>query len=298
MGTEVVKAVNAADDLELVAMVDDGDWLFNVADAGAQVVVDFTRPDVVMDNIRFCIDQNIHCVVGTTGFDEARLATIAEWLEPKPELGVVIAPNFGIGAVLLMRFAQEAARFFPSVEVVELHHPNKVDAPSGTAARTARLVAAARRAAGLPPAPDATTDALPGARGADVEGVPVHAVRLAGPRGTPGGAHGRRGGDADAAPRLLRPGLVHAGGTAGGAGDLPPTRDSRSASRASWASELGVRPTAPPAFGPPVQGPPDSCMVLDAPRGRKASRIRPPGSPDAKHGVELDIQPRTMPGRV
>ena len=138
MGTEVVKAVNEADDLELVAMVDDGDWLFNVANAGAQVVVDFTRPDVVMDNIRFCIDQNIHCVVGTTGFDEAKLATIAEWLEPKPEVGVVIAPNFGIGAVLLMKFAQEAARFFPSVEVVELHHPNKVDAPSGTAVRTAR----------------------------------------------------------------------------------------------------------------------------------------------------------------
>ncbi|MGY1725276.1 4-hydroxy-tetrahydrodipicolinate reductase [Blastococcus sp. SYSU DS0533] len=180
MGTEVVKAVNDADDLELVAMVDDGDWLFNVADAGAQVVVDFTRPDVVMDNIRFCIDNNIHCVVGTTGFDEARLATVAEWLEPKPELGVVIAPNFGIGAILLMRFAQEAARFFPSVEVVELHHPNKVDAPSGTAVRTARLVASARRAAGLPPAPDATTDELPGARGTDIEGVRVHAVRLAG----------------------------------------------------------------------------------------------------------------------
>jgi 4-hydroxy-tetrahydrodipicolinate reductase len=180
MGTEVVKAVNAADDLELVAMVDDGDWLFNVADAGAQVVVDFTRPDVVMDNIRFCIDQNIHCVVGTTGFDEERLATVAEWLRPKPDVGVVIAPNFGIGAVLLMRFAQEAARFFPSVEIVEMHHPGKVDAPSGTAARTARLVAAARRDAGMPAAPDATTDALPGARGADVEGIPVHAVRLTG----------------------------------------------------------------------------------------------------------------------
>jgi 4-hydroxy-tetrahydrodipicolinate reductase len=180
MGTEVVKAVNEAQDLELVAMVDSGDWLFDVANAGAQVVVDFTRPDVVMENIRFCIDQNIHCVVGTTGFDEAKLATIAEWLEPKPDVGVVIAPNFGIGAVLLMKFAQEAARFFPSVEIVELHHPNKVDAPSGTATRTARLVAAARRAAGLPPSPDATADALPGARGADVEGVPVHAVRLTG----------------------------------------------------------------------------------------------------------------------
>jgi 4-hydroxy-tetrahydrodipicolinate reductase len=180
MGTEVVKAVNAAEDLELVAMVDEGDWLFNVADAGAQVVVDFTRPDVVMDNIRFCIDQDIHCVVGTTGFDEQRLATVAEWLEPKPSVGVVIAPNFGIGAILLMRFAQEAARFFPSTEIVELHHPNKVDAPSGTAARTARLVAAARRDAGLPPPPDATTDALPGARGADVDGIAVHAVRLTG----------------------------------------------------------------------------------------------------------------------
>ena len=180
MGTEVVKAVNAADDLELVAMVDEGDWLFNVADAGAQVVVDFTRPDVVMDNIRFCIDQNISCVVGTTGFDEQRLATVAEWLEPKPDVGVVIAPNFGIGAILLMRFAQEAARFFPSTEIVELHHPHKVDAPSGTAVRTARLVAAARRAAGLPASPDATTDSLPGARGADVEGVAVHAVRLTG----------------------------------------------------------------------------------------------------------------------
>jgi 4-hydroxy-tetrahydrodipicolinate reductase len=182
MGTEVCRAVDAADDLELVAMVDERDWLFNVADAGAQVVVDFTRPDSVMDNIRFCIDQNIHCVVGTTGFDEERLATIAEWLRPKPEVGVLIAPNFGIGAVLLMRFAQEAARFFPSVEIVEMHHPAKVDAPSGTAARTARLVAAARRAAGVPVAPDATreADSLPGARGADVEGIPVHAVRLTG----------------------------------------------------------------------------------------------------------------------
>jgi 4-hydroxy-tetrahydrodipicolinate reductase len=159
MGTEVVKAVEGAEDLELVAMVDAGDWLFDLANAGAQVVVDFTRPDVVMDNIRFCIDNDIHCVVGTTGFDDEKLATVAAWLEPKPDVGVVIAP---------------------STEIVELHHPNKVDAPSGTAVRTARLVAAARRAAGLPASPDATTDSLPGARGADVEGVPVHAVRLTG----------------------------------------------------------------------------------------------------------------------
>ncbi len=180
MGSEVVGAVDAAADLEVVAAVDVGDRLTAVADAGAQVVVDFTRPDVVMDNLRYCIDQGISCVVGTTGFDEQRLATVAEWLGPRPDLGVVIAPNFGIGAILLMRFAQEAARFFPSTEIVELHHPHKVDAPSGTAVRTARLVAAARAAAGLPAPPDATTDGLPGARGADVEGIAVHAVRLTG----------------------------------------------------------------------------------------------------------------------
>ena len=274
MGTEVVKAVNAADDLELVAMVDEGDWLFNIADAGAQVVVDFTRPDVVMDNIRFCIDQNIHCVVGTTGFDEARLATVAEWLEPKPDVGVVIAPNFGIGAVLLMRFAQEAARFFPSVEIVELHHPNKVDAPSGTATRTARLVAAARRAAGLPPVPDATTDSLPGARGADVEGIagarrPAH--RSGGP---PGGADGRGGGDPDPPARLLRPGVVHARRAPGRARDRPAARPHRGD------REL-PRPLSPPArawqparvSGPPCTRPRGWCIVLDAPRG-------PGGQPD------------------
>src|SRR5919112_5370812 len=180
MGSETCRAIDAADDLDLVAMVEAGEWLFNVADAGAQVVVDFTSPDVVMDNIRWCIDQGIHCVVGTTGFDAERLATVQRWVDETPGVGVVIAPNFAVGAVLTMRFAQVAARFFESVEIVELHHPNKVDAPSGTAARTASLVAAARAEAGLPPAPDATTDALPGARGADVEGIPVHAVRLTG----------------------------------------------------------------------------------------------------------------------
>lgn len=182
MGVEVCKAVNDADDLELVAMVEGSEWLFNVADGGAQVAVDFTRPESVMENIRFCIDQGIHCVVGTTGFDDAKIATIREWLAPKPDLGVLIAPNFGIGAVLLMKFAAEAARFFTSVEVVELHHPNKVDAPSGTATRTAQLISQARAAAGVAPAPDATQESssLAGARGAVVEGVPVHAVRLAG----------------------------------------------------------------------------------------------------------------------
>ena len=181
VGREVCKAVDAADDMELVAMVDVGEWLFNVADAGADVVVDFTHPDVVMENVRFCVDQDIHCVVGTTGWDGARLDAVRSWLEPKPGLGVLIAPNFAIGAVLSMKFAELAARFYPSVEVIELHHPGKADAPSGTAARTAALISEARAKAGVAaPCPDATTQALDGARGADVDGVRVHSVRLTG----------------------------------------------------------------------------------------------------------------------
>jgi 4-hydroxy-tetrahydrodipicolinate reductase len=180
MGSETCRAVDAAEDLDLVAMVEAGDWLFGVADAGAQVVVDFTSPAVVLDNIRWCIDQGIHCVVGTTGFDADRLATVQQWVDEAPGVGVIIAPNFAVGAVLTMRFATIAARFFESVEIIELHHPNKVDAPSGTAARTAALVASARAEAGLGPPPDATTTALAGARGARVDGVPVHSVRLAG----------------------------------------------------------------------------------------------------------------------
>jgi 4-hydroxy-tetrahydrodipicolinate reductase len=180
MGTEVCKAVDAAEDMELVAMVDAGDWMFNVADAGAEVVVDFTHPDVVMDNVRFCVDQGIHAIVGTTGVTEDRLAQVREWLAPKPALGVLIAPNFAIGAILSMRFASMAARFYDSVEIVELHHPRKADAPSGTAVRTAALIAAARTQARMAPSPDTTTRALPGARGADVDGVRVHAVRLTG----------------------------------------------------------------------------------------------------------------------
>src|SRR5436309_10834552 len=133
MGTEVCKAVDAADDLELVAMVDDGDWLFNVSDAGADVVVDFTTPDVVMDNLHSCVDQGINAVVGTSGFTESRLDRVRNWLSHKPDVGVIIVPNFALGAVLMMEFAQRAARFFESVEIVEMHHPNKVDAPSGTA---------------------------------------------------------------------------------------------------------------------------------------------------------------------
>src|SRR4051812_6713224 len=146
MGQQACKAVDAAGDLDLVAMGDAGDWLFSVADAGAQVLVDFTHPDVVMDNIRFAVDQRIHAVVGTTGFRAERLDPVRTWLKEAPEVGVLIAPNFGIGAVLSMRFAQMAARYYDSAEVIELHHPNKADAPSGTAARTASLIAEARAA--------------------------------------------------------------------------------------------------------------------------------------------------------
>jgi 4-hydroxy-tetrahydrodipicolinate reductase len=180
MGQHVCQAVDAAPDMDLVAMVDAGDWLFSVADAGAQVLVDFTHPDVVMDNVRFAIDQGIHAVVGTTGFTAQRLATIREWLSDAPNVGVLVAPNFGIGAVLSMKFAQMAARYYDSAEVVELHHPGKADAPSGTAVRTAQLIAAARAEAGQGPMPDVTTQALDGARGADIEGVHVHALRITG----------------------------------------------------------------------------------------------------------------------
>ena len=174
MGAEVVRAVEGAADLELVAALDAGDALEL---SGADVAVDFTHPDAVMGNLRACVDAGVHAVVGTTGFDDARLTEVRAMLEGT-SVGVLVAPNFGVAAVLMMQFAASAARFFESVEIVELHHPRKADAPSGTARRTAELVAEAR--AGMDPMPDATSSALDGARGADVAGVRVHAVRLAG----------------------------------------------------------------------------------------------------------------------
>lgn len=174
MGSEVVRAVEAADDLSLCGGFDVGDQLDLSA---VDVAVDFTHPDAVMDNLRACVAAGVHAVVGTTGFDESRLAELRE-LTDGTDVGILVAPNFGIAAVLMMQFAAQAARYFESVEVVELHHPNKADAPSGTARRTAELVAAARQ--GMEPMPDATSSALDGARGADVAGVRVHAVRLAG----------------------------------------------------------------------------------------------------------------------
>jgi 4-hydroxy-tetrahydrodipicolinate reductase len=163
-----------------VAMVDDGDWLFNVSDAGADVVVDFTTPDVVMDNLHWCIDQGINMVVGTSGFTEQRFERVRSWLAAKPEVGVVIAPNFAIGAQLMMEFAERASKYFDSIEIIEQHHPQKVDAPSGTALRTAQVIAAARAAAGKGEMPDATKDEMAGARGALVDGVRVHSVRAKG----------------------------------------------------------------------------------------------------------------------
>jgi 4-hydroxy-tetrahydrodipicolinate reductase len=180
VGTEVCHAVETEADLALVAAVDQGDPIDALVTAGAQVVVDFTHPDVVMDNLEFCIRHDIHAVVGTTGFDQNRLDILGDQLGHHPTTGVLIAPNFSIGAILMMRFAALAAPFYESVEIIELHHPNKADAPSGTARRTAELVAAARREAGRPPVPDATSAALDGARGAVVDGIHVHGLRIRG----------------------------------------------------------------------------------------------------------------------
>jgi 4-hydroxy-tetrahydrodipicolinate reductase len=178
MGTQVCGAVTGAGDMELTATVDIGDGRDSLT--AADVVVDFTHPDAVMDNLRWCVVHGRNTVIGTSGFDEDRLAAVRSSLGAAPEVSVLVVPNFSIGAVLMMRFAAQAARFFESAEIIELHHAGKADAPSGTAARTASLIAAARSDAGLGSAPDATTAALTGARGADVAGLRVHSVRLAG----------------------------------------------------------------------------------------------------------------------
>jgi len=180
MGSEACKAVSAAADLELVAQIDLGDSLDLLTSSGAQVIVDFTHPDSVMGNLEFAIKNGISVVVGTTGFDDGKLAQIKGWLATQPTVGALIAPNFGLGAVLMMQFAAQASKYFESVEIVELHHPNKADAPSGTAARTAELITEARRSVNKEPMPDATTTSLAGARGALVGEVPVHSVRLRG----------------------------------------------------------------------------------------------------------------------
>lgn len=178
MGQAVIEAVNDASDCELVAAIDIGVPPSALSQAGAEVIVDFTNPDSVMRTMKSCIRDGIHCVVGTTGFDDVKLAKVAALCEANPGVGVLIAPNFGIGAVVMMRLAELAAPYFESVEIIELHHPDKADAPSGTAQHTAARIAAAR--ADLPPQPDATTHSLEGARGATVDGIHVHSVRARG----------------------------------------------------------------------------------------------------------------------
>ena len=180
MGAEVVKAVNGDSGMSLIAALDLGDSLNQLLGSGTHVVVDFTTPDSVMANLDFLINNGINVVVGTTGFDDKKLAIIDELCTANPSVGVLIAPNFAIGAVLMMEFAAKAARYFESAEIIELHHPEKVDAPSGTAARTAQLMSDARKAAGLKAMPDATTTALDGARGSKVGDVPIHSVRARG----------------------------------------------------------------------------------------------------------------------
>lgn len=180
MGSEVVRAVSEATDMEVVAALDLGHDLSRLVEAKVDVVVDFTVPDSVMHNIKFLVDNGIDAVVGTTGFNEERIDEIRKWLGAKPKSGVLIAPNFGLGAVLMMRFASEAAAHFPSVEIVEIHHPGKVDAPSGTAKKTAELISTSRKNSGLGQMPDATKSALEGARGAHVDGIPIHSIRAEG----------------------------------------------------------------------------------------------------------------------
>ena len=178
MGSEVVRVVTQATDLEVAAEVDEGDKLDALT--GCDVVVDFTHPGVVLGNLSWCVEHDLDVVVGTSGFAEDRLDEVRGWLPDHPDVRVLVVPNFSVGAVLMMRFAAQAARFFDSAEVIELHHAGKADAPSGTALRTAGLIAAGRAAAGLGAPPDATASSLPGARGAVVDDVHVHSVRVAG----------------------------------------------------------------------------------------------------------------------
>jgi 4-hydroxy-tetrahydrodipicolinate reductase len=189
MGEQVCRAVEAAPDLEIVARIDAVGSGFDdpgvAVERGAQVAVDFTHPGVVMDNLEFCVRSGIHAVVGTSGFGPEKLATLETWLKAasvagSPATGVLVAPNFSLGAVLMMKFAAQAAPYFESVEIIELHHPQKADAPSGTAYRTAQLVAEARAAAGSGPIPDATVTDEDHHRGGTVNGIPVHSVRLRG----------------------------------------------------------------------------------------------------------------------
>ena len=177
MGAECVAAINAASDLTLAAALDLGDSLDQLLSSGAEIVVDFTTPESVMKNLEFAINSGIHVVVGTTGIDEGKLKQLKDLLSKKSGVGALIAPNFGLGAVLMMQFSSTAAKYFESVEIVEMHHANKVDAPSGTAIRTAQMINDSRKQSGKGKMPDATKTELPGSRGSKVGEVPIHSIR-------------------------------------------------------------------------------------------------------------------------
>ena len=177
MGTETVAAIESSGDLTLSSALDLGDSLEQLVKTGTEVIVDFTHPESVMKNLEFAISNGIHVVVGTTGFDDKKLAVLKELLAKNPKVGALIAPNFGLGAVLMMQFSQTAAKYFESVEIIELHHANKVDAPSGTAIRTAEMITDARKQSKKSAMPDASKTIIPGARGAKVGDVPIHSVR-------------------------------------------------------------------------------------------------------------------------
>ena len=177
MGTEAVAAINAATDLTLSAALDIEDSLDKLIQTGTEIIVDFTTPDSVMKNLEFAINNGIHVVVGTTGFDDKKIGHLKTLLSKQPKVGALIAPNFGLGAVLMMQFSQTAAKYFESAEIIEMHHANKIDAPSGTAVRTAEMITAARKENNKANMPDATISSLPGARGAKVGDVPVHSIR-------------------------------------------------------------------------------------------------------------------------
>ncbi len=180
MGSASAAAIEAAEGLDLVAGIDVGDQLDEIVEAGAEAALVFTTPDVAFEQATWCLERGIHVVIGTSGFGDEKVRELTAVVEAHAGVGALVVPNFSIGAVLMMRFAGIAAPFFESVEVIEMHHPDKVDAPSGTATRTAELIASAREQAGSSSLPDATTDDPDGARGAKVAGVPVHSVRARG----------------------------------------------------------------------------------------------------------------------
>jgi 4-hydroxy-tetrahydrodipicolinate reductase len=181
MGSSVVQAVNAADDMTLSHTIDHEQDLAQIDSGNTDIAVEFTVPTSSLGNVLTLVGQGVDVVVGTTGWDESKLEQVRHALAEAPRDGqaVFIAPNFAISAVLADHFAAQAARYFESVEVLEMHHPDKVDAPSGTAVHTAQAIAAARREAGLGPMPDGTLSDG-GSRGQVIDGVHVHAVRLRG----------------------------------------------------------------------------------------------------------------------